>query len=149
MTPQIGTRLQKWVSAITDDAADFTNISADIESLTQGSAFPCLEHYLPYVYDRPASLLDYAPGNALILIEDPHFLEKTAQEIADTAARNRADALSSAQIAAEHPVPYLPWDKLKAALDGLARVELSTCPLVKRRAYSNRASVSAGNCAQC
>ena len=129
LTPQIGTRLQKWVSAITDDAADFTNISADIESLTQGSALPCLEHYLPYVYDRPASLLDYAPENALILIEDPHFLEKTAQEIADTAARNRADALSSAQIAAEHPVPYLPWDKLKAALDGLARVELSNLPI--------------------
>ncbi len=125
LTPTAGTKLQQWVDDITNDDADFASINADIESLTQGSAFACLEHYLPYVYTEFASLLDYAPDNCLILLEESHFLEVTAGEIAEKAEDNRGDALSSFQIAAEHPSPYRTWDDLKADLARFTRVDMS------------------------
>ena len=50
-TAAVGAQLRAWAKTAARDPADFTSISADIESLAQGSAFPCLEHYLPYLYD--------------------------------------------------------------------------------------------------
>ena len=125
MTPLVADALGKWVKSVTNDAVDFSSISADIESLSQGSAFACLEHYLPYVTPQPASLLDYAPADALILIEEPQFLEETARDLAESAEINRSDAITAYQISAEHPVPYLPWEQMKVKLERLKRVELS------------------------
>ncbi len=125
LCPPVGKRLGEWLKSISSEAADFSSISADIEALCQGTAFACLEHYLPYVYDQPASLLDYAPENCLILCEEPHFLKQAAGEITESAESNRLDAISSAQIAAEHPLPYLAWEYLQTELRRLPRLELS------------------------
>ncbi len=126
LSPPVGAQLQKWLKTITNDSADFSSLSADIEALRQGSAFPCLEHYLPYLYGRATSLLDYAPANCLILLEEPHFLAETAAEIAEKAALNRADASAAFQIAAEHPSPQQDWAELEGRLAGLASLELSS-----------------------
>jgi len=128
LAPALGARLEEWLRAHSDDNARSTSLSADIESLQQGSAFAHLEHYLPYLYGERASLLDYAPDNSLILLEEPEFLESTAQEIAETADENRVDALSSSQISPEHPAPYLLWQALKPNLDRLAQISLSNLP---------------------
>ncbi len=129
LTPALGARLDKWLRAHSNDSAHSTSLSADIESLQQGSAFAHLEHYLPYLYDERASLLDYAPDNSLILLEEPNFLESTAKEIAETADENRADALSTSQISPEHPTPYLAWHVLECSLDRLAHISLSNLPV--------------------
>ena len=42
----------------------------DAEPMANGVAFPNLEHYIPYIYPQPVSLLDYAPPDALIVVED-------------------------------------------------------------------------------
>lgn len=117
LTPPLGTRLEQWASAISDDPDSVSSAKADIESLKQGSAFPCLEHYLPYVFDEPTSLLHYAGDETLILIEDRRLLEETTLETAQSAESNRAEAESTAQITPEHPLPYLTWQKLKSQLD--------------------------------
>ena len=119
--PRVGARLQKWAAASTSDPADFSSISADIESLAQGSAFPCLEHYLPYLYDAPASLLDYIPQQALILIEDAQYVEETAREIAEQAQVNRGEAEAAGQAAPDHPQPFLPWEAIQGELESRAR----------------------------
>ncbi len=128
MTKAIGAEREAWLRAIGEDSASSTSISADIESLSQGSAFAHIEHYLPYLYERPASLLDYAPANALIILEEPDFLESMAEEISEAAENNRGDAESSLQIAADHPAPYLSWSALQADLDGLTTLELANLP---------------------
>lgn len=126
MTAAVGAGLQSWARSTSNDPADFSSISADMESLAQGSAFPCLEHYLPYVYDQPASLLDYAPGNALILIEDPQYFEDSSREIAEKAEVNRAEAESSGQASPNHPLPYLQWDALNRDLEHRSGAALSS-----------------------
>ncbi len=125
LTAALGAQLEQWQQAQLNGDEHSTSLGADIKSLQQGSAFPHLEHYLPYLYDERASLLDYAPKNALILLEEPDFLQSSAQQIAETAAENRLDALSLSQIAPEHPAPYLPWQRLKPSLERRPRIALS------------------------
>ncbi len=125
-TKAVAAPLQAWLSAIADAAADFTHLSADIDSLTQGSAFACIEHYLPCVYAQPASLLDYAPADALILLEDADHLGETAADLAETAEVNRADAIAASLISADHPPPFLSWTALQTQLSRLNCLELST-----------------------
>ena len=128
-TAPIGARLGKWLGAQDDDGALSTSLSADIDALTQGSAFAHLEHYLPYLYGERASLLDFAPADALILVEEPAFLESTAADIAETAEDNRADALSSSLIAPDHPPPYLRWQALQDQLERHNCLALSNLPV--------------------
>lgn len=125
-TTAVGAKLKAWALASASDPTDYSSISADIESLTQGSAFPCLEHYLPYLYDKPASLLDYIPEQALILIEDPQFVEEAAIEIAEQAGVNRGEAESAGQAAPDHPAPFLAWDAIQAELGRRASAALSS-----------------------
>ena len=127
-TPLLGAKLDKWLTTLNDEDRQSSSLSGDIESLQQGSAFARLEHYLPYLYDDPANLLDYAPENSLILLEEPDFLESTAQEIAENAEDSRAEALSALQIAPDHPAPYLPWSVLAPSLKRLRQVSLANLP---------------------
>lgn len=125
-TAAVGAQLQAWAQAAAGDPADYSSISADIESLAQGSAFACLEHYLPYLYDAPASLLDYIPENALVLVEDAHFVEETAMEIAEQAQDNRREAESAGQVAPAHPPPILDWEAIQGELERRAGLALSS-----------------------
>ena len=126
LTPPIAAQFSEWANSITNDAADFSHISADIESLQQGSGFPCLEHYLSYLYGEPASLLDYAPENCLIVLEDADALEATIGDIRDKAEENRKDALSSSRIAMNHPAPMLAWDAFSGQLASMPTIALSS-----------------------
>ncbi len=125
LTPIVGKQLQAWAEGLTDNEADYSSLTSDIDSLTQGNSFAYLEHYLPYVYVHPVSLLDYAPDNTLILIEDPDELETTIREIAETAEGNRADNIASHQIADSHPTPYATWDNIQQEIDSRQSVTLS------------------------
>lgn len=122
----VGAQLQSWANSLTDAAADYSSISADIDALAQGSAFACLEHYLPYLYESPACLLDHAPDNCLVLIEEAEQLRQTCADLVEDAELNRADALSSLQIAPGHPAPYLAWDDVRARLGKLPHFALGS-----------------------
>jgi len=125
LTPKVGEQLGEWAESLTDNEADFSSITSDIESLSQGNGFAYLEHYLPYVYPHPVSLLDYAPDNTLILIEDATELEHTISDIVDSAESNRDDSLATYQIADMHPAPYATWETLQQELDTRQTVAIS------------------------
>ncbi len=128
LTPTVGAKLDLQFKANGDNDQGATSLSADVESLRQGSAFAQLEHYLPLLYDERASLLDYAPDNALVLLEEPEFLEMTAEEIIETAEENRADAMSTSRIKPDHPAPYVPWGALQSEIERLTCVSLANQP---------------------
>ena len=128
-TPAVGARLDLQFKANGDNDQGATSLSADIESLRQGSAFAHLERYLPLLYDERASLLDYAPDNALLLVEEPEFLAMTAQEIIESAEENRADAMSTSRIKPDHPAPYVPWRALHSEIERLTCVSLANQPV--------------------
>ncbi len=57
----------------------------DISDLRAGNAFPNLEYYLPLLYPQPASLLDYLPENALVVVDDWRELATAVAELHDHA----------------------------------------------------------------
>lgn len=117
--PKLAPPLGRQLRGVTDQAAD-------IESLAMGTAFAHLEHYLPYLHDPPASLLDYAPEGSLILIEDPRALEETIGDLVQQAEANRRDVLAAHQIAESHPAPYIHWERLQEQIHRRRHISLST-----------------------
>ncbi len=135
LAPPIGNQFREWAKSMAKGAADFSGMASDIESLAMGTAFAHIEHYLPYIYSSPASLLDYAPDNSLILIEDPHALEETIGELAAQAEASRSDARPLHQIAGS---PYVHWERLQRQIDSRQRISLSTMTSAETNGNSAR-----------
>jgi transcription-repair coupling factor (superfamily II helicase) len=114
--PALAQRLRPWFDGLIATASDPTSPQEDLATLESGATFATIEHYLPYLYDRPASLLDYAPNDALIVLEDRQDLMAAVNEIAARAEDTREEKLATNLLAPDHPRPYLTWDEIEAAL---------------------------------
>jgi len=82
------------------------------------------EFYLPVVHRMPASLLDYLPQNALILVDDFDNLRAFSNEIEEQAVKLRGDSISEGTLPADFPVPYTSWSELHDEINGRAWLEL-------------------------
>ena len=138
LTPTVGEQLASWSDSLKDDLADVSSLASDIESLSLGNSFAYLEHYLPYVYPHPVSLLDYAPDNTLILIEDEDEFRATITELSEKAEINRADVQSAYQIAEEHPTPYVDWETLQTEINNRKSITLSNNPIEAQNGSGSR-----------
>lgn len=116
LAPQIARHLADWFDALPAADDDMTAAGADYEPLSQGTAFPFLEFYLPYMVAQPVGLLDYAPTEALVIVEDWHELRDTVEQISEAAVTAREAATSAGGLPPDLPQPYVGWDLLQAAL---------------------------------
>jgi len=87
-----------------------------IEKIGQGNYFEGLAYYMPYLYPRPATLLDYMPANALVLLDDLPALESAAVTLENQATRLRAEMVRDGDLPQDFTAPYLPWPDLLARL---------------------------------
>lgn len=116
-TPPIGAHLAKWFETLPPASEDVISPRPDADPLKEGQTFPYLEHYLPYLCPHPISLLDYAPEDALMVVEDWAELRDTIAGIEETALQAREEKLVAKQLAPDHPLPYLTWDALAEELE--------------------------------
>ena len=82
------------------------------------------EYYLPLVHPAPASLLDYLPREAVVLVDDLDQIQVVASEIEEAAVKMRRDSIQEGTLLEDYPVPYLSWSELQDALSAHAWVEL-------------------------
>jgi transcription-repair coupling factor (superfamily II helicase) len=115
--PPVGHHLESWFESLGAHADDPANPASDAEPLATGAVFPHLEYYLPYLYPNPVSLLDYAPDNALIVVEDWAELRDTIAGIEEAALRSRDEKLTAKQLPPDMPLPYITWDALAEELE--------------------------------
>ncbi|MEO8393840.1 MAG: transcription-repair coupling factor [Chloroflexota bacterium] len=115
-TPPLASALSQWFESLPATEADITSPQADYQPLSTGVAFPFIEHYLPYLYPNPVSLLDYAADNALIVVEDGGELRDTVAEIEEHAARTRAEKIAAGILSPDYPMPYITWDTVSQAI---------------------------------
>jgi transcription-repair coupling factor (superfamily II helicase) len=120
--PRAAGHLASWFGAQPEASADAVSARPDQELLADGVAFPHLEFYLPYLYSHPASLFDYAPDNALIVIDDWGELRDSVNELEEHAVATRYDRERAGQIPPDAPLPYLTWTEIQD--------ELSTRPVL-------------------
>ena len=83
----------------------------DLENLRAGQAFPNLEYYLPLVYPRPATLLDYLPPEALVIVDDWDEIRNVADELVSHA---RQVAAEQADLPPGYENPLYTWDEISS-----------------------------------
>ncbi len=125
-TPPVAVHLASYFAGLSPSEKDMTSPQGDAQPLSEGIAFPFLEFYLPYVYPNPVSLLDYAPDDALIVVEDWGELRDTIQGIEEASERTRAEKLASGLIPPDYPLPYLTWEALREALESRHRLNFGS-----------------------
>jgi len=112
--PRHGLRVADVVAAqlAQDQPAD---VQAELEAHHQGLAaatpFPGLEFYLPRFYTEFATLLDYLPSNALLVVDDPRELEDAWAGLEERAVELRSAAEEDGTLSSDYPLPYVTWNE--------------------------------------
>ncbi len=85
----------------------------DIADLIAGNTFPHIEYYLPLIYPQPASLLEYLPENALVVVNDWQELETAVTEL-----HAHADQMANEQpgLPPDYSNPLFAWETFSAEL---------------------------------
>ena len=82
------------------------------------------EFQIPLLHLQPASMLDYLPQKALVLIDDLSVVEGMVAEVEEQAVKFRQESITEGILAADFPLPYIPWSELHDNLQGFASLEL-------------------------
>lgn len=90
-----------------DDAA-----LADLERLEAGAAFAELEHYLPWLYDEEATLLDYLPRDGIVIADDWQAFADSVEEFEAQALQLRAEQIDAGLLHDDAPAPHVSWPDL-------------------------------------
>ena len=85
----------------------------DLKELRAGRPFANLEYYLPLIYSRPATLLDYLPPAALVIVDDGEEFRATAEELANHA---RQVAEEQGDLPPGYPSPLYTWEEIGSEL---------------------------------
>ena len=81
------------------------------------------EFHIPLLHQQPASLLDYLPQKAIVLVDDVSIIEGMAEEIESQAIKFRQESINEETLSADFPLPYVPWSELHDSLHGRGVVE--------------------------
>jgi len=82
------------------------------------------EYHIPVLHNLPASLLDYLPRQALLLIDDLQALGEAYSDVEDQAVAMRQEQVSEGNLAEDFPIPYLTWPEILDSLSKQTVVEL-------------------------
>ncbi|HMX17906.1 MAG TPA: transcription-repair coupling factor [Anaerolineales bacterium] len=82
------------------------------------------EFHIPLLHSQPASVLDYLPPQALVLMDDISLVETMANEIEEQAVKFRGECIAEGTLAAAFPVPYVPWSDLNDDIHHMPCLEL-------------------------
>ncbi|MFT3893749.1 MAG: hypothetical protein QM730_19135 [Anaerolineales bacterium] len=82
------------------------------------------EFHIPLLHQQPASLLDYLPQKAIVLIDDLSIVESMAEEVEEQAVKFRQESITEQTLSPDFPLPYIPWSELHDSLHGQPTLEL-------------------------
>lgn len=88
------------------------------------------EFDIPLLHSTPASLLDYLPRQAIVLIDDIQALQDIAIEIEEQAVNLRADFIQDKTLPENFPLPYLTWSEIQDSLAGHQVLELGPSAMI-------------------
>ena len=89
----------------------------DRVNLEQGTYFRGIEFYMPFFYSQPATLLDYMPDDALLLVDDWDALKGSVMDLDQQAAMLQTDLMKVGELPGNFPKPYFGWEELIEALN--------------------------------
>jgi transcription-repair coupling factor (superfamily II helicase) len=97
-----------------------TNPQANLEQAGDYNS----EFYIPVLHPMPASLLDYLPRQALVVLDDRQALADAITEVEEQAVAMRQDSIREGTLPADFPIPYLTLEEIQEALSAHATLDL-------------------------
>ena len=94
------------------------------DRLLAGESFAGVEYYLPYLYPRASTLLDFLPDNALLLIDDLVKAQNAALNLEKQALELREELIISGQLPADFATPYFSWEQIGQQMLSRVSVDL-------------------------
>ena len=88
----------------------------DIPLLDEAAPFAGIEFYLPLFYQQPASLVDYLPKQALLLVDDWSGLESELVELGGRVEQLRAEREAAGDLPPDYPSPLFDWPHVQSQL---------------------------------
>jgi transcription-repair coupling factor (superfamily II helicase) len=114
---RVGAQLAEASATMNDLPAD---VRAELEAHHQGletaTPFPGIEFYLPYFTTESATLLDYFPTDAVLVVDDSPELADVWAGLEEDGIALRAVAEEAGTIAPDYPLPYVTWDEWRERL---------------------------------
>ena len=100
------------------------NQDLETESPFPDSDFPLSEFHIPLLHSAPATLLDYLPQKALILIDDISIVTSVVNEVEEQALKLREESTLEGTLPDDFPIPYLTWSELEDTIQTRTWLEL-------------------------
>jgi transcription-repair coupling factor (superfamily II helicase) len=120
--------VEKMESILITPAREYIAVGADSRVASSTGDRPpedeLSEFHIPLLHSQPASLLDYLPQKALVLVDDLSVVESMVAEIEEQAVKLRQDSITEGTLSAEFPLPYVTWPELLDTLHDRTFVEL-------------------------
>lgn len=85
----------------------------DLQNLRDGTPFANLEFYMPLVYPRPVTLLDYLPQESLVIVDDWDELQVVAGELI---AHAQQSAEEQSELPPGYRNPLFTWEEINSEL---------------------------------
>lgn len=82
------------------------------------------EFHIPLLHHAPATLLDYLPQKAIVLIDDISLVAAVVSEVEEQAVKLRQESIAEGTLPGDFPIPYLTWSELEDTIHTRAWLEL-------------------------
>jgi transcription-repair coupling factor (superfamily II helicase) len=94
------------------------------------------EFHIPLLHPAHASMLDYLPRQALVLVDDWELLQDSIGEIEEQAVGLRQDYIKDGTLPEGFPIPYLTWAEIQDSLSMHQVLELGPSSTLKGSSLS-------------
>lgn len=99
-----------------------------MDHLQEGNFFPGIDQFLPYIYPAQATLLDYLPANAVLVMDEPQRCRDVVESIGRERTETYNELLARGKVLPGQYSGYLDWRELQGNLKDRRMVLLSFLP---------------------
>ncbi len=92
---------------------------AEVEKILSGEQLDGAEFYVPLF--SAASLLEYLPPQALLVLDEPEQIEEKVKELDAQARELKREQVRRGELPRNFPSPYLDWEGLLPRMGGIGR----------------------------
>lgn len=101
---------------------------------------PYSEFHIPTLHPIPASILDYLPRNALVLLDNHEDIKDSITAIEEQAVEMRADQIAEEILPKDFPIPYLTLGEFQDSLTAHHTIELGSTVMIEKTSFAERFS---------
>jgi transcription-repair coupling factor (superfamily II helicase) len=99
---------------------------------------PYSEFHIPVLHTSPASLLDYLPRKALVLLDNHENIKDSINAIEEQAVERRAEQIGEKSLPEDFPIPYLTLGELQDSMSSHHTIELGSSVMVETTNFAQR-----------